>query len=135
MASVEDALFALEITEWVVRGEPTSETEFNAMFRKITSVDSSGRGVESANTSDFGVTWSQITAKQTELNNAAPMAELRNQRDAKIAATDFYALSDVTMSEAWKTYRQSLRDLPASSSPSLDSSGALTNVTWPTKPS
>ena len=86
MASVEDALFALGITEWVIRGEPTSETQFKAMFRKITSVDSSGRGVESATTSDFGVTWSQITAKQTELDNAAPMAELRRQRDAKIAA-------------------------------------------------
>jgi hypothetical protein len=56
MASVEDALFALGITEWVIRGEPTSETQFKAMFRKITSVDSSGRGVESATTSDFGVT-------------------------------------------------------------------------------
>ena len=38
---------------------------------------------------------------------------------------------------AWKTYRQSLRDLPASASPSLDSYGNLdlTSVTWPTEPS
>ena len=61
MASVEDALFALGITEWVLRGEPTSEAEFNTMFRKITSVDSSGRGVESATTSDFGVTDGRVT--------------------------------------------------------------------------
>ena len=51
--------------------------------------------------------------------------------------TDFMALSDVTMAEAWKTYRQSLRDLPASSSPTLDSDGNLdmSSVTFPTEPS
>lgn len=135
MASVSEALAELTTSEWILRGEPTTESEFFTMFRKITGENASGFAIESSTPSDFGVTWSQITAKQTELDNAAPMAELRRQRDAKIAATDFYALSDVTMSDAWKTYRQSLRDLPASSSPSLDSSGALTNVTWPTKPS
>ena len=43
----------------------------------------------------------------------------------------------VAVSDAWKTYRQALRDLPASSTPTLDSSKNLdlTSVTWPTKPS
>ena len=62
MASVADALTDLGITEWVLRGEPTTEAEFNSMFRKITGTDASGSGIESDDTDDFGVTWSQITA-------------------------------------------------------------------------
>ena len=39
------------------------------------------------------------------------MAELRRQRDALLVETDWMANSDVTMSDAWKTYRQELRDI------------------------
>jgi|TARA_R100000455_G_C6174183_1_gene54466 hypothetical protein len=53
---------------------------------------------------------------------------LRNKRNQLLAETDFYALSDVTMSDEMKTYRQALRDLPANTS---DPS----NPTYPTKPS
>ena len=62
---------------------------------------------------------------------------LRQTRDNRLAETDWMANSDVTMSDDWKTYRQALRDLPASASPSLDSNGKLdlTSVTWPTEPS
>ena len=56
------------------------------MFRKI-GEDANGAGIESSDTDDFGVTWSQITAKQTALDNAAPMKELRRQRDLKLAET------------------------------------------------
>ena len=52
---------------------------------------------------------------------------VRKERNALLAATDFYALSDVTMSDAMETYRQSLRDLPASVENSAD-------VVWPEKP-
>ena len=38
---------------------------------------------------------------------------LRRERDNKIAKSDWRANSDVTMSDAWKTYRQELRDLPS----------------------
>ena len=41
------------------------------------------------------------------------LSELRNRRNTLLAETDFYALSDVTMSDAQKTWRQTLRDLPA----------------------
>ena len=37
---------------------------------------------------------------------------MRTQRNELLAQTDFYALSDVTMSDEMKTYRQALRDLP-----------------------
>ena len=40
-------------------------------------------------------------------------ANIRAERNRRIAETDFYALSDVTMSDALTTYRSSLRDLPA----------------------
>jgi len=41
------------------------------------------------------------------------IAKLREQRNSLLAATDFYALQDVTMSEDMETYRQALRDLPS----------------------
>ena len=47
-------------------------------------------------------------------------ANIRAERNRRIAATDFYALSDVTMSDAMTTYRTSLRDLPASISNPVD---------------
>ena len=133
MASVADALNDLGITEGVLRGEPTTENEFKAMFRKVTGEDANGTGIESDNTDDFGVTWSQITAKQTALDNAAPMKELRRQRDLKLAETDFHGMSDNTMSDAMTTYRQALRDI-TTQTPGLDSDGNLTGITWPTKP-
>ena len=62
---------------------------------------------------------------------------LRKERNKRLAATDWRASSDLTLSDAWKTYRQGLRDLPASASPTVGSDGTLdlTSVTWPTEPS
>ena len=134
MASVSEALIALNIQEWTMTGEPTSEEEFKAQFKKVTGVDSNGTGILSSDPNDFGVTWSQVSAKKTELTNAEPMKELRRQRDVLLAETDFYALSDVTMSSEMQTYRQALRDLPDGASPTL-TDGVLGNVTFPTKPS
>lgn len=58
------------------------------------------------------------------------MAELRRLRDILLAETDWMANSDVTMSDAWATYRQALRDI-TTQTPSDD---ALSNITFPTKP-
>ena len=58
------------------------------------------------------------------------LAELRNRRNRLLAETDFYALSDVIISEAMQTYRQDLRDLPSG----LDTVEKVANATWPTKP-
>ena len=72
--------------------------------------------------------------RNTTWTNDAPnrrMAELRRQRDALLAETDYMALGDVTLSDAWKTYRQALRDI-TDTTPSDD---ALSNITFPTKPS
>ena len=136
MATASEALSELGITEWVLRGEPTSEDEFKTMFRKVTGADENGSAIESADTSKWGVTWKQVSDKMTAIDAAAPMKELRLQRDIKLAETDFYALSDVTMADNMKTYRQALRDLPASSGgkDATLKDGVLENVTWPQKP-
>jgi len=59
------------------------------------------------------------------------MEELRRRRDVLLAETDWMALGDVTMADAWKTYRQALRDI-TTQTPTDD---ALSNITFPTKPS
>tara|TARA_Y100000004_G_scaffold132059_1_gene149067 strand:+ start:711 stop:1013 length:303 start_codon:yes stop_codon:yes gene_type:complete len=64
------------------------------------------------------------------------MANLRFLRTEKLRETDFYALSDVTMSSDMTTYRQALRDLPSNytTSDSGDLKEDLSNLNWPTKP-
>ena len=77
---------------------------------------------------------SAIATELAELQAAEPLRLLRVERDRLLAECDWWASSDLTMSAKRKSYRQALRDLPASASPSLDESGQLTGVTWPTKP-
>jgi len=135
MTDIASALTELGVKEWVLRGEPTNETEFNAMFSKVTGSNSSGSAIESSDPKDFGITWSAVSAKKTELINAEPMRLLREERDRRLAATDWWASSDLTMSSDRTTYRQALRDLPANQTPTINTEGELQNVTWPTKPS
>ena len=61
---------------------------------------------------------------------ARAQADLRSRRNQLLAETDFYALSDVTMSDDMKTYRQELRDLPEGK----DTVEKCNNATFPTKP-
>ena len=136
MTSIANALGELGIKEWVLRGEPTTEAEFNSMFRKVTGEDSNGTAIESADPKDWGVTWEQVSGEKTLLQSREPMRLLRVERDRLLAETDWTALGDVTMANNMKTYRQALRDLPASSDPKLDSNGQLdmSSVTFPSKP-
>ena len=127
MATVADALSKLGVTEWVLRGEPTTEDEFNSMFKKVTGADSNGSAIESSDPADFGTDWATVSAKRDELTAAEPMVALRAERDRRIAETDFYALSDVTMSAEMEAYRQALRDI-------TESATSLDDVVWPTKP-
>jgi len=61
------------------------------------------------------------------------MISLREKRNNLLKETDYYALSDVTMSNDMKTYRQELRDLPGTLA--NDATAADVNaVTFPTKP-
>lgn len=58
-------------------------------------------------------------------------AALRLERDQKLLETDWMASSDLTMADNWRTYRQELRDLPAS----YNDETVLGDITWPSKPS
>ena len=58
-------------------------------------------------------------------------ASLREERDAKLAKSDWRAAGDLTISDAWKAYRKKLRDLPGT----LDDTKVLKTITWPTEPS
>ena len=78
-------------------------------------------------------TEAEIQAKIEELQAAEPMRQLRIKRTAILTESDWMANSDVTMSDAWRDYRQSLRDLPATAEPTLDENGNLI-VDWPTAP-
>ena len=127
MATVSDTLSALGVTEWVLRGEPTNADEFGAMFRKVTGSDSNGSAIESDNSADWGVTWDEVNEKLQDLTAAEPMKELRAERDKLIAATDWLASSDLTMTDAQTAYRQSLRDI-------TEDYNSLDDVVWPTKP-
>tara|TARA_A100000172_G_scaffold47639_1_gene29689 strand:- start:187 stop:471 length:285 start_codon:yes stop_codon:yes gene_type:complete len=59
------------------------------------------------------------------------MAKLRNERNILLAQTDWMGSSDFTMSNDWKTYRQALRDITKTEPVDM----ALSNITFPTKPS
>ena len=97
--------------------------------------DSSGWVLATADT-EIGGTYdgSSFTAKAdprtTDQINADALAGMREQRNRLLAETDFYALSDVTMSSDMTTYRQALRDLPSGKTTKAHVDAA----TWPTKP-
>ena len=116
--TIGQALQALKPgAEWVLMGEDYS-------------------GLEWLDSSQIKPTETEVNSKISELDNVEAMRLLRIERDVRIAKTDWRALPDLTMSDAWKTYRQALRDLPASSTPKLNSDYELdlTSVTWPTEP-
>jgi len=68
-----------------------------------------------------------LTSDEVAEATAVIAANMREKRDKLIAATDFYALSDVSMSEAMTKYRSDLRAVP-------EQSEFPTTITWPTAP-
>ena len=65
--------------------------------------------------------------------NARNWEEFRRMRNDKLAETDWRATADLTLSDAWKTYRQELRDMTKTLSD--DDVADLEKITWPTEPS
>lgn len=124
MTTIANALTELGVTEWVLRGEPTTEAEFNTMFRKVVGADANGTAIEST---DHGIAWATVAAKRDELIAAQPMKDLRAERDRRLAETDWWAVADRTMTAEQTQYRQMLRDITVSYS-------SLDDVVWPTKP-
>ena len=81
----------------------------------------------------------EFETKESEYNTYSAIraiGNLRFERNIRLAETDFYALSDVTMSSDMTTYRQALRDLPSNytTDDSKTLAEDLSNLNWPTKP-
>ena len=109
--------------EWVLRGDEYSGLEWVR-----------GNGHDKP-------TEAALTAKIAELDGAEAMRLLRVERDKRLAKDDWKVVkakeTGTNLTTAFKTYRQALRDLPSTATPSLDSNYELdmTSVTWPTEPS
>ncbi len=115
---ITSALLALKPgAQWTLRGDDYS-------------------GLEWLDSGQTKPTETEVNSKIAELDAAEPMRLLRIERDNRIAKTDWRAGKDVTLSTAWRTYRQALRDI-TTQTPKLNSQYELdlTSVTWPTEPS
>lgn len=120
---VTEALIELRPgAKWIVNGEVYS-------------------GIEWLDSGQTKPTEEEVNAKITALDNAEAERLLRIERNMKISQSDWRVTkakeTSTNIPTAWKTYRQALRDLPASTTPTLDSNYNLdpSSVTWPTEPS
>ena len=114
--------------------QPTPSGPFKTVIRDGIEQDASDNWVEKWVEADmFADTEDKTKAEQETEYQAGLDADaakaVRSQRDGLLAETDFYALSDVTMSDEMTTYRQALRDISLHESfPNLEKDD------WPTKP-
>ncbi len=96
-------------------------------------------GIEWLDSGQTKPTEKEINDKISELDSPEPMRLLREERTNRLKECDWTQFPDVpdATRTAWQTYRQQLRDLPASASPKLDEIYELdlSSVTWPTEPS
>ena len=83
---------------------------------------------------ELNFTETELLDEINRLEKAEPMKVLREERNYKLAETDWWCCSDHTPTQAQLDYRIALRDLPSTAKPKLDEHGNLTNITWPTKP-
>ena len=132
MATVSEAILALDPNcQFVLRGaEPTDAISFNAAFSLIVGVDDNNTAILSDDPDDWeeaGITWGTVKTKLNELNEQEPMKLLREERNRRIAETDWWASSDLTMSAERTAYRQALRDI-------TETFSSLDDVVWPDKP-
>ena len=132
---------ALGIDPVLPAPEPTPSDEFKVVARNGAVQDSNGNWVEAwverdmfkeyTTTNEEGVETTVTVQAQKDAkmasDNAKREAAERDVRDTLLKETDHFALSDVTMTDAMKTYRQALRDVPQQSE-------FPNTITWPTKP-
>ena len=75
--------------------------------------------------------WDKLQADAITNAPAKKLQIIKNIRLQKLQETDWMSNSDITMSDAWKTYRQELRDLPST----LNDTTVQQTITWPDEPS
>ena len=94
--------------------------------------------ISSTETVPPSFTYDEFMAKVKELDDALPMKRLREERDKKLAETDWWAMSDRTMTTEQTNYRQALRDIPANvdagtlTAPTIENGRLVFD--WPEKP-
>tara|TARA_R110000822_G_scaffold149603_4_gene288686 strand:+ start:1189 stop:1512 length:324 start_codon:yes stop_codon:yes gene_type:complete len=100
-----------------------------ALYSKVVTISGNGDNAVATDKDSKVVSWdaSAVATKETELLAAHNLAELRTERNRRLAETDYLALLDATLTSAMSTYRQALRDI-------TDNATSLEDVTWPTKP-
>lgn len=86
--------------------------------------------VQTGEQTSVPLTAAEIAEREAYERDVLPglqLERLRERRNELLAETDYFANTDVTMSDAMRTYRQALRDLPANTTDPA-------NPVWPTKP-
>ena len=104
-----------------------------ALYNNVVKVTGSGDGVVAHDINGNVVSWDATAVSNKEVDILAEfrLTELRTERNRLLAETDWWDMSDTaTMTDAQKTYRQSLRDITKTYK-SMDDDG----FSWPTKPS
>lgn len=129
------ALVAIGITQFRYGGEVVDESTYLNHCQEVVGVTTTGESILSTPSKD----WATFKAKYDELEVKFPMDELRTIRNIKLTETDWSQLGDVPVGikTTYESYRQALRDLPSTASPTLNAEGYIDNssITWPTKPS
>jgi hypothetical protein len=129
MADILRAIRQLDSNaEVVIYGTPTNETEYQAQVKFVSGKDANGYATYKE-TQDF--TWEQVQGQFTSAEFNEALDNLRKARNSLLKETDWMANSDVTMSDAMKTYRQQLRDITNG----LTTKEEVEAVVFPTKPS
>ena len=108
----------LDSTNWLIPAGCVKTAPPTITDKQFAKWDGSGWSVENI----------PVVEPDPEPKPLSEAEKVRLERDARLTATDWRALSDVTLSTEWRTYRQTLRDVPSQS-------GFPSNITWPTEPS
>ena len=116
--------------------KPDTTGDYKVVVRNGVEQDSNNNWVQAwverdmfSDTTEDGITTTKAeheTAYQARLD-ADAADSVRAERETKLKASDWMALSDVTMTAEWSTYRQALRDVP-------EQAGFPHTITWPTEP-
>ena len=132
---VQQALVAIGITQFRFGEEVVDESTYLEHCQEVVGITTTGESILSTPSKD----WATFKAKYDELEVKFPMDELRIVRNMKLTETDWSQLGDVPVGikTSYESYRQALRDLPASANPKLNNQGYLddSSFTWPTQPS
>jgi len=82
MSFLGNALDSLGVTEYVVKGDPKNESEFNAKFRKVVGQDAIGTAILSDDPSGFGITWKEVSDQmKIEEQKFSDMEYARNRKE------------------------------------------------------